>query len=96
MNNGINVRLQTKSDTPKFLVPLMSGKRCKNQMAAQLANHRIAPKTAILHLFAVSNRAPNPSQGESAGTAAIAMTVGGSLRVGTIRFYTRGRPRSPI
>jgi hypothetical protein len=71
----------------------MSGKRrknqCKNQMAAQLANHRIAPMTAMLHLFAVSNRAPNPSQGESAGTTAIAIIVGGSLRFGTMRFYTR-------
>jgi hypothetical protein len=48
---------------------------------------------AMLHLFAVSNRAPNPSQGESAGTTAIAIIVGGSLRFGTMRFYTRAHRR---
>lgn len=88
-NTGIKTRVHTKIDTPKLLLPLMSGKRWKNQIATQLANHRIAPITAMLDLFAVSNRAPNPSQGESAGTPAIAMTVGGSLCVGKVRFYMR-------
>lgn len=96
MNNGTNARVQTKIDTPKLLLPLISGRRHKNQIATQLANHRIAPITAMLDLFAVSNRAPNPNQGESAGSAAIAMMIRGSLRVATLRFYTCVHRRSSI